>query len=104
MSRPRDIAEKATAESRAKGGRAKAEKIRADKEEARRLYLEHLAGLTSPALRLSALVDSEDERVAIRAVVEILDRLFERPTQQLAGDESREPIEVRLAFDPRGPA
>ena len=101
MSRPRDIADKATAESRAKGGRAKAEKIHASKEEARQHYLEHLGGVMSPALeRLSALVDSEDERVAIRAVVEILDRLFGRPTQQLA-HLSGEPIEVRLAFDPR---
>ena len=48
--------------------------------------------------RLSALVDSEDERVAIRAVVEILDRLFGRPMQRLAGDEIGEPIEVRLAL------
>lgn len=87
-----------TLEDRAKGGRIRAEKIRRRKELRERFevaQLEDLAGaelelLDQALVRLSLLIGSEDDRVALRAVIEVLDRTLRRPRQQQAGDRSFE--------------
>jgi hypothetical protein len=78
-----------TREDRARGGHARAEKIRRRKELRDQLdgpELEDLAAAESELLdralaRLSLLIGSEDDRVALRAVKEVLDRTFGRPSQ-----------------------
>jgi len=103
MTRGENLPDVSTAETRSKGGHARGEKLRADRAEARQAYLEHLASLTSGALeRLAELLESEDEQVAIRAAVAILDRVLGRPPQRVE-TALAEPITVRLAFDPRSP-
>jgi hypothetical protein len=87
-----------TREDRAKGGRARAEKIRRRKELRERFevaQLEDLAGaelerLDQALVRLNLLIGSEDDRVALRAVIEVLDRTLGRPRQQQASNRSFE--------------
>lgn len=106
-----------TREDRAKGGRARAEKIRRRKELRERFQgaqLEDLAGglelLHQALVRLNLLIASEDERVALRAVIEVLDRtvgrpsrqdvchcsFMERPNMETALAEAREKLALRL--------
>ena len=85
-------------EDRARGGRARAEKIRRRKELRERFevaQLEDLAGaelelLDQALVRLNLLIGSEDDRVALRAVIEVLDRTLGRPRQQQASNRSFE--------------
>ena len=87
-----------TREDRAKGGRARAEKLRRRKELRERFEVaqrEGLAGVEAELLdqalaRLNLLVGSEDDRVALRAVIQVLDRTLGRPRQQQAHDRSLE--------------
>jgi hypothetical protein len=73
MPSPRDVASKATRESRAKGGKARAAKIRADKEQARELALGRAAGLVERALdQLETALDSDDDRIALQAARDVL--------------------------------
>jgi hypothetical protein len=77
-----------TPEDRARGGHARAEKIRRRKDLREQLEgadLEDLAAAEPELLdralaRLSLLIASEDDRVALRAVKEVLDRTLGRPT------------------------
>jgi hypothetical protein len=79
-----------TAEDRARGGHARAEKIRRRKELRKQFgvaELEDLAPAESELLdralgRLSQLIGSEDDRVALRAVKEVLDRILGRAWQR----------------------
>src|SRR5438270_13620826 len=74
-----------TREDRAKGGRASAEKLRKRKELRERLQLEQLADLAEAELldravvRIALLIASEDDRVALRASIEVLDRVLGKP-------------------------
>ena len=96
-----------TREDRAKGGRIRAEKIRRRKELRERFevgQLEDLAGaelelLDQALVRLNLLIGSEDDRVALRAVMLVLDRTLGRPRQQQASDrsEGRPDVETALA-------
>jgi hypothetical protein len=75
MPRPTDIAKKAARESRSKGGLARAAKLREQRKRAEELVEERMLASLERALdRLDAMLDSEDEQVAIRAVREVLDR------------------------------
>ena len=92
---------KLTAEERAKGGRAKAEKIHAEREAARAEAEERLAGLTSKALDvLVELLDSDDDQVRARGVAQVLDRVVGRPAQALKIRAVEGTVEVKLGFDP----
>jgi hypothetical protein len=79
-----------TPEDRARGGRARAEKMRRRKELRQQVELEALEDLTAaePELldravaRLNLLIGSEDDRIALRAVKEVLDRTLGRPRQR----------------------
>ena len=90
------VAHALTREDRAKGGRARAEKIRRRTELRERFEvadLEDLADaefelLDRALVRLNLLIASEDERVALRAVIEVLDRTLGRPRQQQPPDRS----------------
>jgi hypothetical protein len=74
-------------EDRAKGGRARAEKIRKRKELRERFQVENLEELAEAELelverglvRLELLIASDDERVALRACKEVFDRVLGRP-------------------------
>lgn len=87
-----------TPEDRAKGGRARAEKIRRRKELRDRFEAAELEDLSSAELdlldralvRLNLLLASDDDRVALRACVEIFDRVLGRPRQQQEYGRSRE--------------
>lgn len=79
-----------TPEDRARGGQARAEKIRKRKELRDQFDVAELEDLTAaePELldqalaRLGILIGSEDDRVALRAVKEVLDRTLGRPRQR----------------------
>ena len=79
-----------TPEDRARGGQARAEKIRKRKELRDQFEVAELEDLTAaePDLldralaRLNLLIGSEDDRVALRAVREVLDRTLGRPRQR----------------------
>jgi hypothetical protein len=79
-----------TREDRARGGHARAAKIRKHKELREQLNVAELEDLTAaePELldralaRLNLLIASEDDRVALRAVKEVLDRTLGRPRQR----------------------
>jgi hypothetical protein len=79
-----------TPEDRARGGHARAEKIRRRKELREQFdtaELEDLAAAEPELLdralaRLNLLIASEDDRVALRAVKEVLDRTLGRPRQR----------------------
>jgi hypothetical protein len=87
MPRPKDVAEKATTESRAKGGKARAEKIRAEREEERRLLaesrrervdlaIEQLANAVErAATTVIGLLDAESESVRLRAAEVLFEAL-----------------------------
>lgn len=89
-----------THEDRAKGGRARAAKIRRRRELRERFevaQLEDLAAgelelLDRALLRLGLLIASDDDRVAWRASKEVLDRVLGRPGPQ---QEYRGSIELR---------
>jgi hypothetical protein len=79
-----------TREDRARGVHARAEKIRRHKELRDQLDVAELEDLAAaePELlhralaRLTLLIGSEDDRVALRAVKEVLDRTLGRPRQR----------------------
>jgi hypothetical protein len=88
-----------TREDRARGGHARAEMIRRRKELRDQLdgaELEDLVAAESELLdralaRLSLLIGSEDDRVALRAVKEVLDRTVGRPRQPPDYERSQGP-------------
>jgi hypothetical protein len=88
-----------TREERAKGGRARAEKIRRRKELRERFEVAQFEDLAAAELelvgqalvRLNLLIGSDDNRVALRAVKEVLDRALGRPRQQEEYGRSLEP-------------
>ena len=94
------VAHELTREDRAKGGRRRAEKIRRRKELRERFEIGQLEGglsaelelLDQALVRLSLLIGSEDDRVALRAVIEVLDRTLGRPRQRPARDRSFERV------------
>jgi hypothetical protein len=95
-----------TPEDRARGGHARAEKIRKRKELSEQLdgaELEDLAAAESELLdralaRLNLLIASEDDRVALRAVKEVLDRTLGRPRErQEHGRSSGPDVEAAAA-------
>jgi hypothetical protein len=77
-----------TREDRAKGGHARAEKMRRRKELRAQLNVPGLEDLTESELldralaRLNLPIGSEDDRVALRAVKEVLDRTLGRPRER----------------------
>jgi hypothetical protein len=79
-----------TPADRARGGHARAEKMRRHKELRERFDVAEPEDLTAaePELldqalaRLNLLIGSEDDRVALRAVKEVLDRTLGRPRQR----------------------
>jgi hypothetical protein len=87
MPSPRDVNEKATAKSRAKGGQARAEKIRARKEEERVLLSEMRRGALDAAIQtlselaehatatIALLLDGESEAVRARVAFGVLEAL-----------------------------
>ena len=112
------VAHELTREDRAKGGRRRAEKIRRRRELRERFEIGQLEGVASAELelldhalvRLNLLIGSEDDRVALRAVIVVFDRTLGRPRQRQAWDgsfegapdmetalaEAREKLAVRL--------
>jgi hypothetical protein len=88
-----------TPEDRARGGHARAEKIRRRKELREQLDVAEVEDLSAaePELldralaRLFLLVGSEDDRVALRAVKEVLDRTLGRPRQRHGHGRSHGP-------------
>lgn len=100
MPRPKDIAQRASAESRSKGGRARAAKIRAEKEAAREAALGRVAELVDKALdRLEVSLDADDERLALQAARDVLDRVLGRPTQALAVEPFPLKIDLTVLTD-----
>src|SRR5947207_8288508 len=101
MPSPRDVNEKATAESRAKGGQARAEKIRAQKEEERALLrearaehlddaIETLSGIAKKAAgAIDHLLDAESESVRLRAAVSVLELLVDVEVLEMSDRLSR---------------
>jgi hypothetical protein len=98
MARPTDIAKRATAASRSKGGHARAAALRAKSEEERRLLaesrrdrldaaIERLAELAEKAAdTIGALLDdAESESVRLRAAVSLLDILDAAELRELSG-------------------
>jgi hypothetical protein len=84
-----------TREDRAKGGRARAEKLRERREAAQAFADEQLQAVLATALHeLEELLDSDDPHVKLRAAVVILDRTLGRPGQRL---EHAGSIEFRRA-------
>ena len=79
MSRPTDVNDHATFESRSAGGHARAAKFREVREEAKERAIERLAGMSDKALtRLELILEAEDDGVAYRAVRDVLDRIGTR--------------------------
>jgi hypothetical protein len=93
-----------THEDRAKGGRARAEKMRRRKELRERFEVAGLEDLVTAELglldralvRLGLLVASDDDRVAWRACKEVFDRVLGRPGQR---QEHRGSIESRHVLE-----
>jgi hypothetical protein len=84
-----------TREERAKGGRARAEKLREGREAAQAFADEQLQAVLAKALHeLEELLHSDDPRVKLKAAVVILDRTLGRPGQRL---EHAGSIEFRRA-------
>jgi hypothetical protein len=95
-----------TRADRARGGHARADKMRRRKELREQLDVAELEDLAvaEPELldralaRLGLLIGSEDDRVALRAVKEVLDRTLGRPRQQHEQGRSHPPdMEAALA-------
>jgi hypothetical protein len=73
-----------THEERSRGGKARAEKIRSQREEAQQLAHDRVSGLVSAALdRVEATLASESDVAALRTAREILDRGLGKPPQAL---------------------
>jgi hypothetical protein len=95
-----------TREDRARGGHARAEKIRRRKELREQFEVSELEDLAAaePELfdraltRLNLLIGSEDDRVALRAVKEVLDRTLGRPSHQQDRGRSRERRDMESAL------
>jgi hypothetical protein len=84
-----------TDDERAKGGRARAEKMRERREAAQAFAEEHLQAVLAKALHeVEELLDSADPQVKLRAAVVILDRTLGRPGQR---HEHAGSIELRRA-------
>jgi len=85
-----------TAEERARGGLSRAARIRDRKAAAERLATERLADSVGRACDvLAAKLDSDDERVQLRAVREILDSVLGRPGQAVERTvEGDEPVQI----------
>jgi hypothetical protein len=84
-----------TPEERAKGGRARAEKLRERREAAQAFADEQLQAVLAEALHeLEELLHSDDSRVKLKEAVVILDRTLGRPGQRL---EHAGSIEFRRA-------
>lgn len=84
-----------TPEERAKGGRARAEKLRARREAAQAFADGELQAVLAAALHeLEELLHSDDPHVKLKAAVVILDRTLGRPGQRL---EHAGSIELRRA-------
>jgi hypothetical protein len=81
MPRPKDIADKATRESRSRGGQARAEKIRAEKEEERRLLAELRRGALDEAVERLARAAEK----AADAITRLLDGATSETVQLRAG-------------------
>jgi HEAT repeat protein len=96
MPSPRDVNEKATRESRAKGGQARAEKIRAQKEEqhamlaaARAEHLDEAIETLSVAAKRAAetiaeLLEDDASLVRLRAAVALLEILDAAELRELS--------------------
>jgi len=101
MPSPRDVNEKATAESRAKGGQARAEKIRALKDEERALlrearaeHLDEAIGTLSVAAKRAAeaittLLGADSEAVRLRAAEGVIQILVDIEILELSDRLSR---------------
>jgi hypothetical protein len=95
-----------TPEDRARGGHARAEKIRRRKELREQFNVADAEDLTAaePELldralaRLTLLISSEDDRVALRAVKEVLDRTLGRPRQRHDPSNQRPDMDAALAL------
>src|SRR5436309_3446710 len=75
MSRPTDVNDHATFESRSAGGHARAAKFRAVREDAKERAIERLAGMSEKALtRLEAILDRRTAPGASRRSVPIGER------------------------------
>src|SRR5436305_8138351 len=107
MSRPTDVNDHATFESRSAGGHARAAKFRELREEAKERAIERLAGMSDKALtRLELILEAEDDGVAYRAVRDVLDRIGTRTVDHehlghlevdVAISAAREQLDARLA-------
>jgi hypothetical protein len=87
MARPKDIATKATAASRSKGGHARAEKLHEQREEERRLLsgarrdqldaaIEKLSAIAEKAAAaIEELLGADSEAVKLRAAIAVLEIL-----------------------------
>jgi HEAT repeat protein len=104
MPSPRDVNEKATAESRSRGGHARAEKLREQRQAERQLRAEALddgilrlaRAVDKAAAAIEELVEAESEPVRLRAalaIFEILDaaelRELSDRLEHLAGSNGR---------------
>jgi hypothetical protein len=95
-----------TREDRARGGHARAEKIRRRKALRKQFDVAELEDLSAaePELldraiaRLNLLISSEDDRVALRAVREVLDRTLGRPRQRPDGGSSKQGPDMDAAL------
>jgi hypothetical protein len=113
MPRPKDVATKATRESRSKGGKARAARIRADQEEERRLLaesrrervdvaIERLANaVEDAAATVIALLSAESESVRLRAAEVLFEALDAAEIREL-GDRL-ERLEALAATNGRRP-
>jgi hypothetical protein len=71
-----------TLEDRRRGALGAAAAKRVKREAARELAIERIAGLADKAvMRLEQLLDSSDDRVAVKAAKDVLDRVLGRATQ-----------------------
>ena len=92
-----------TREDRAKGGRARAEKLRKRKQLREQLQVEQLEDLAEAELldravvRIGLLIASDDDRVALRASIEVLDRVLGRPKPAPSAPERDFAAEVESA-------
>jgi hypothetical protein len=92
-----------TREDRARGGRARAEKLRKRKDLRERLRVEQLEDLAEAELldravvRIVLLLASEDDRVALRASIEVADRVLRRPKPARSAPERDFALEAESA-------
>ena len=96
MARGENLPDVSTAETRSKGGLARAEKVRAEKDEARRLLLEArrerldaaIERLAAAAERAAAVIEellgATSETVRLRSAVALLEILDHHATRELA--------------------